>query len=605
MLKEILDKTAERVGKEMAAQPDVDAELRILIGRLYREIGKYDKAVQMHRTALRIDEGLFGSESPEAAAALNELGLSLWKDGKLVDAEEKHRKALAIWRRRFGMENTNVAASTKNLSDVLGSSSKLAEAEALGREALAIRRKLLGNEHLEVSDSLSGLVVILGYEGKLPEAEAVARDNLAMLRKLGAERKHPLLLAAALRDLSTAIRAIGDAKSRDPASTEEAKRKWEEAESLGKQALALQRSLLGDENPELAASLSLLALAMGRREAAGFDVNDSTVLLGAALSMQRKQLGEDNPAFIDSLGTLAWLLESKQQFDQAEAVLHQVLTKQRQRAGSGANQSRETLEHLIRILLKEKKFEDAEHLLRETLSPSFVKQRACLGFLELRTDLMARLGRWPEAKADSALALELDPDNQDRSHRLAPLLAMTGDRFAYEKLCQRSLATYADTADPFAADRVAKDCLLLPSPELDLRVTDRLADTAVTVGKDGSRYSEYHRLSMPYFQLCKALSEYRQGHFAPAVEWAQKSLQDAHNNSQAQAYPVLAMAQWRLGEKDLARAALAEADASVARISPGRNNEEGVWLGWIFAKIWLDEAMALIDSGPASEPGKK
>ena len=35
MLKGILDKTAERVGKDMATQPAVEAELRSLIGTLY------------------------------------------------------------------------------------------------------------------------------------------------------------------------------------------------------------------------------------------------------------------------------------------------------------------------------------------------------------------------------------------------------------------------------------------------------------------------------------------------------------------------------------------------------------------------------------------
>ena len=52
MLREILDRTAERVGKEMTNQPAVEAELRSLIGTLYQEIGNYDRAEEMHRAAL-------------------------------------------------------------------------------------------------------------------------------------------------------------------------------------------------------------------------------------------------------------------------------------------------------------------------------------------------------------------------------------------------------------------------------------------------------------------------------------------------------------------------------------------------------------------------
>jgi tetratricopeptide (TPR) repeat protein len=162
------------------------------------------------------------------------------------------------------------------------------------------------------------------------------------------------------------------------------------------------------------------------------------------------------------------------------------------------------------------------------------------------------------------------------------------------------LTNYADTTDPFLADRVSKDCLLLPSSGVDLHVISRMIDTSVKQGQDGARYSEYHRLSIPYFQACKALSEYRLGRFAEAVRWAQQALKAAPVSAQAQAYPVLAMAQWQLGDKEAARASLAEADAAVARIFPARNNEEGIWLAWIFARIWLDEAAALINSGAAT-----
>ena len=47
MLRRILDQTAERVGKEMADQPLVEAELRNIIGKLYEELGHADKAKEI------------------------------------------------------------------------------------------------------------------------------------------------------------------------------------------------------------------------------------------------------------------------------------------------------------------------------------------------------------------------------------------------------------------------------------------------------------------------------------------------------------------------------------------------------------------------------
>jgi formate hydrogenlyase transcriptional activator len=70
MLREMLDRTAERVGKEMTNQPAFKAELRNLIGTLYRQLGNYPRAEEMHRAALVIRRKVFGPGSPEVAVSL-------------------------------------------------------------------------------------------------------------------------------------------------------------------------------------------------------------------------------------------------------------------------------------------------------------------------------------------------------------------------------------------------------------------------------------------------------------------------------------------------------------------------------------------------------
>jgi uncharacterized protein HemY len=75
MLREILDETAERVGKEMSNQPEVEAELRTLLGKVYEQMGNPARAEEMERAALAIHSQKFGMESLETAASLNDLGL--------------------------------------------------------------------------------------------------------------------------------------------------------------------------------------------------------------------------------------------------------------------------------------------------------------------------------------------------------------------------------------------------------------------------------------------------------------------------------------------------------------------------------------------------
>jgi eukaryotic-like serine/threonine-protein kinase len=574
MLREILDRTAGRVGSAMTDQPAIEAELLTLTGQLYQQIGKYDGAEKMHRAALAINRKMFGPESPEVAASLNDLGLALSKQGNSAEAESALREALGIRRRRFGNDHQDVAASLNDLATVLRHERRLVEAEAMTREGLGIRRKRFGEDSLEAADSLHNLSVVLGDEGKRVESEATARELLAVRRRLlGPE---DLLVASALLDVAWAAGFNGKA---------------EEAESLEREALAVQRKLLGDDHPAVAKSLFSLGERMRQRG----NLTEADGVLSAALSVQRKLLGENNPDVLYSLGSLGLTLEGEGKWAEAEAAHREALAAWRKRAGNEDPQALAELEALVRVLVAQKKFGEAEQLLGEVLTSAFVRQSSSANLLVQRVDLMGRRGRWQEAAADAALALEHQPTEHYRYHTLAGLLAITHNRPAYEQLCRRILATFANTTNPYVAERMAVDCLLLPHSGVDLQVVDNLADKAVTLGS-GDDF-------MPFFQACKAMSNYRLGRFPEAIEWAEKPLRSSLVDAQVKAYVVLAMAHWQLGQKDAARAMLAKGDSLAPNLLPMRDAEDlgASWVSRLFARISLDEATGLIQPASPNE----
>ena len=63
MLREILDKTAERVGQDLNEQPDIGADMRTTIGEVYFALGQYAKAEAMHREAINARRKLTGDEN--------------------------------------------------------------------------------------------------------------------------------------------------------------------------------------------------------------------------------------------------------------------------------------------------------------------------------------------------------------------------------------------------------------------------------------------------------------------------------------------------------------------------------------------------------------
>jgi hypothetical protein len=69
----------------------------------------------------------------------------------------------------------------------------------------------------------------------------------------------------------------------------------------------------------------------------------------------------------------------------------------------------------------------------------------------------------------------------------------------------------------------------------------------------------------------------------------------------AEASAVLAMAQWRLGMRDTARASLGQGNKLAAEIlSTGAVDLGAGWLDWLIARILLDEATELVTDGSTS-----
>jgi hypothetical protein len=211
------------------------------------------------------------------------------------------------------------------------------------------------------------------------------------------------------------------------------------------------------------------------------------------------------------------------------------------------------------------------------------------GWLDWRASLMARQRRWREARADLALPLKYYPQHIGLSHSQAVVLFAQNDLAAYHQLCREMIARFNGTNNATIADRVAKDCLIVPCSGADLASAAALAETAVTRGKGDIPYT---------FYLCtKDLADYRQGKFQEVVDRTPLILKDPFPYTQAEGSAVLAMAQFKLGRTDEARTALAESEKVVReRLPPLDAHDLGQdWIDWVISHALLDEARSLID----------
>jgi serine/threonine protein kinase len=493
-------------------------------------------------------------------------------------AEEMYRGALVINRKLFRTESKQAAASLNLLGMALYKIRRLPEAAQAHMEALAIRRRLFGNENLDVAISMNNLAGVYRKMQREEEAEAMILDALRIRRKLLAD--DDLYTANALENLGLLL---------------DGEKRYAEGEAKEWEALAIRKKLTNPEDLDIAiayAGLGYTATQQGKW-------SEAESVLRESHRIRRKLLGDGNPLTMDCLRLMCESLEHQGKYTEAEALHRELLGYWERRAGSDVPEALGQLEALIRDYMGEDKLKEAEQALDKALSPALIQQPSRANLLAVRVDVKARQRRWKEAAADAILVLKLQPENHYRYHTLAPLLVITDNRPAYEQLCREMLAKFGTTKDANVADRTAKDCLLLPQWGVDLTMVSKLADTSIN--------AETNNPSMPFFQACKAMSEYRSGHFGGAIEWAEKPLGTTQNDLRSYVYAILAMAHWQLGEKEQAREMLARGNRLAPPMSSvnGTNDLGYPWGNWLFARISLDEAATLTQLGSKAGDGPK
>ncbi|MEJ0091746.1 MAG: tetratricopeptide repeat protein [Limisphaerales bacterium] len=642
--------------KLLPAEHSGVAESLHLVGDTMRQRGNLSESYSVLSAALSIQRKVLGQDDPASLDTLHSLGLTLEGQRRWAEAETVWREILAAWRKRAGNEDPKTLFVLRDLGRTLDAAGKLPEAEAMHREELASWRKRPENDDLQILYTLNSLRLTLEAEGKLTEVETVNREVLAVWRKQAGNEDPQTLFA--LRELAATLEAEGkwsEAESvhrealaswrkrlgnEDPQTLYtvyklglnlEGQSKWSEAETMYRDTLALQRKLVGDEDPQTLYTLHRLGLAlegqskwsaaetvwreesaMWRKRAGNEDpqtlyvlrdlcrtleaegnLAEAETIWRESLAAWRKRAGKEDKQAMYTLRKLGLTLEAESKWSEAEIVHRDALGVSRKLGGNEDPEALADLECLVRVLVAQKKFGEAEQLLGEVLTPTFVKQPSSENLLVQRVNLMGRRGRWQKTSADAILVLEHEPTDHYHYHRLAGLLAITENRPAYEQLCQKILTTFTNTTNSYVAERIAQDCLLLPRSGADLQLVGKLANTAVTTGTNDT--------SMAYFQGCKAMLNYRLEHFPEAIEWAEKAVKNSSADAQAKAkaYAVLAMAHWQLGQKGAARAMLDKGNGLVPGILPGHDDEDigGAWVAWLFARISLDEATALIRAG--------
>jgi tetratricopeptide (TPR) repeat protein len=397
--REIMDKGAARIGKELTAQPAIQATLMETMGTVYTSLGLYDQAAKLLSSALDKRRTLYGEKHLEVARSMDRLGEVLKLSAQYEPAEKLYREALAMRREMLGNEHIDTARSVYELADLLGRRGEFTQSEPLFREALALRKKLLPARSPDVAQSLEGLALNLYDQGSYQDASRLLREAVAMRREIH-DGPHPQL-AEALNNLGFVIDETGQ---------------YSEAEQLFREALEMKRVLLGTDHPEIAIGLNNVAFAL--YEQRKYDA--AQVFYESALEMQRRLLGKEHPDVAMTLNNLAFVVHDKGDLKTALELSRASLETYTLALGADHPSVARSKNNLAMWMMEANDFTAAETLLREALDVRVKRLGAehadSAGTMTLLAGVLIETKRYDEALKLSAAAHAVYLKSLGREH---------------------------------------------------------------------------------------------------------------------------------------------------------------------------------------------
>ncbi|MEM7349403.1 MAG: serine/threonine-protein kinase [Acidobacteriota bacterium] len=299
--REILDRGAAKIPAELQGQPEVQALFLATIGRVYKNLGLYQRAGEVLGEAVDLRR----QDAPLArAASQSHLGEIRYLQGDFDQAQTLFEESLRLRLRVLGEDHLELAESYSNLGAISFVRREFDTAESLWTRALEIRQRHQG-DHGDVAELHDNLAALREVQGRTAEAERHLRQALDLHARHHGEAHHETLRTVA--NLAALLHKSDDLSAAEP---------------LYRRALAGQIEVLGKDHPQVARSSSNLAALL----TSSGQLDEAEALLTDALKIQRQRLGEGHFETTYPMIHLADVLAHRGEasYDEAEALYREV-----------------------------------------------------------------------------------------------------------------------------------------------------------------------------------------------------------------------------------------------------------------------------------------
>ena len=243
---DLLDKGFSQFNEAISLHPELKFSLQLLLGRIYLEIGEYDKSKELLSELKKsyISNGIENLTSKELGQMHFYLGRVLFYKSDYQDALKEFQEALVFQEKELSKDNLEAVLTYENIGKILSKLGEFEKASSFIHKALDIFESFSIKEHPYLGYTYSALGTNQQLQGKYSKAIQSFEKAIFMIQSIHGDY-HPKL-AVTFNNLANTYVLMGD---------------YSKARQYFEKTLEIDKKVLGVKHPEYGISMMNLGIA--------------------------------------------------------------------------------------------------------------------------------------------------------------------------------------------------------------------------------------------------------------------------------------------------------------------------------------------------------
>lgn len=309
---EMLDREAATLDQSFADRPAMEAAMRSTFGSIYAGLGRYADAEDQYRRALDL-HWKTGGQHNDTARAIRDLAAVLTKTDRVDEAIQWFLKALAMNRQLNGEDSLETGITECRYGYALSIQRDYDQAEKVLTSSLDKMKRFSTPELMDyIPRTKNNLASVYSAKGRYDEAESLYREALAGFREFYGDMH--ATVASGTNNVAQMCMRRGD---------------YDGALAGYLEAARIIRHTAGDDHPMLGTFLNNIAYVQEMRGQS----EDAVQAYRDSLAIIEKAYGRAHREYMTTLYNLAFALSSTNQTNEALAAYETVFAFRKARHG--------------------------------------------------------------------------------------------------------------------------------------------------------------------------------------------------------------------------------------------------------------------------------